>query len=183
MAAKKMTKKVFNISTFFKGVAILLSVLIVYLANPVNQAISGDVRIMVPNDFQITLASAGLGIHRAERDSVTISTNGKSRFWSGSNIAGDNRIKKEKKFRVSKDAVRRIYSAVKTHQFFKLDSEYRDASIHDGDLAELTVKRSKSSKMVRTVNIPVNNFDEIARAINQEMPKEFRIHYNALSGF
>ena len=155
--------------------------LIVSLFNPASLATSKDIQ-MAPKDFQVTLVSAGLGINRTERDSVTISADGQCRFWSGSNVAGDDSTKREKDFKIKKSAVSRIYQAIESHRFSELDSEYRDSGIRDGDMAELTVRMNGTSKTVRAFNASVDDLNAIARAINDEIPDEFKISYNALKG-
>lgn len=163
---------------------VLSATLIFYLFNPITSATSKDNQIMPANDFQVTLVSAGLGIYRFERESVTISANGSGEYLSGSNIADDNSIKKQETFTLTRSAISRIHQAIEKHQFNALKAEYRrNRKVHDGDLAEITVRQNGKSKTVRTYNKAIDDFDAIARLINNELPEEFRIMYNAIREF
>jgi len=79
--------------------------LIVYLFNSIPNAISKDNHIIVPNDFALTLVSAGRGINAQERDTVTINKAGACEYWEQDNIAGAEKNKRNGgfKFQVQRD--------------------------------------------------------------------------------
>jgi len=163
---------------------VLCVTLIVYLFHSVPVATSGDSQIMVPNDLQVILVSAGLGINRAERATVTIRSNGNCEYWEDANIVNiDNPKKNFHRFTISKASVARIYEAVTLDKFFDLKNKYRDPEIHDGDLVSLTVTANRNQKQIVAENIGVNAVDRIALSINAELPESYKLRYNALEGF
>ncbi len=79
-----------------------------------------------------------------------------------------------------REAVSRIYKAVQDERFFDLQPLYRDDKVRDGDQAEMTVTAAGRTYKVRTVNLRVGAFDRVASAIDNELPPERRVRYNAL---
>jgi hypothetical protein len=134
----------------------------------------------VPPDFAISLESAARMPGRTPPDvqTVQISTNGQavlSEVNRGSSSLPATTIT------LPRGAVGRIYKAVVDQRFFDLKDRYRDEDVTGGDRATMTVRAGGRTRTVDTVNIRVGAFDAIARAINDELPAERRIRYNALT--
>ncbi len=72
-----------------------------------------------------------------------------------------------------------LYGQAMTNNYFDLDSLY-DSGICDGTLCVLEITANGSSHRVETVNFPLNNADNISRAINQVTPGDYDLFYNAI---
>lgn len=132
----------------------------------------------VPDDFKIVL-SASPRVPGASFGSQTVEITADGAVWlsavrtpEGELLAVD--------LKISPAAVERIWQAVAKHDFFNLQSEYRDPEIYDGDFAALTVWAGQRKHQVKTVNIRVLDFDLITVAVNAELPQDRVIVYNAL---
>jgi hypothetical protein len=133
-----------------------------------------------PPDFAISLESASRvpGRTPADAQTVRISANGQA-MLSEVNRGGSSLPAST--ITLPQGAVGRIYKTVMDQRFFDLNDRYRDEQVMGGDRATMTVTAGGKTRTVDTVNIRVGAFDTIARAINNELPPERRIRYNALT--
>ena len=177
--------KTASATTNIKRIAPTLAIaLIAALFSTTPNAIAKDIKTKVPGDFAVTVVSAGRGVNSSERITVTIDASGACHYWEDHNVAGEPEEKRNlARFSIDKQAVARIYSAVRNERFFELKKEYRDEEIYDGDLVLLEITANKHSGRVMAVNIAVDAVDNIVRQINRELPDQYLIGYNALRGF
>ncbi len=139
---------------------------------------SGAAIAAAPDDFKIVLSTSP----RAPSDpfgrqTVEIKSDGSVWLSSVKTSHGDS---PERKIKIKKAAVDRIWTAVEERDFFNLKPEYRDEEIRGGDFAAITVWANGNKHQVKTVNIRVTDFDFVTIAINEELPKDRVVVYNAL---
>ncbi len=132
----------------------------------------------MPRDLTIELVSApNVAGGPFGLESIAIASDGTVRLSRRDSYAGPL---PETTIVIDAAALSRLYRAITDNDFFTLKSRYNDPAIDDGDYAKLTITAHGKTHSVRTVNIRVTAFDQIALAINREMPDGRRVLYNAL---
>ncbi len=132
----------------------------------------------VPDDFAVELSSnVNQPGYPYPAEMVSISPSGAVQY---SQMEREDGMLPEATSEISGDARASIYTAIMENDFFNLDAQYRSPAIIDGDYAQLTITANGVTHSVRTVNMRVNDFDDIVKAVNRQLPKERWIIYNAL---
>ena len=134
----------------------------------------------VPQDFSIRLESSARvpGQTPPDVQSVEIKSDGQTIL---SQVHRGDKNLPVLTITIPDVAVRRIFQAINDQRFFDLKETYTDDEIRGGDRAQITVTAGGKARTVNTVNIRVNAFDAIAKAVNAELPADRRIRYNALT--
>ena len=132
----------------------------------------------VPADLEIVLASAPRGSADGEgAEAVEILSSGAVVF--SAKETGDGPLPREEAV-LSAAAMAQIWAAIEQQGFFELNDTYADPEVSGGDVAALHVTANGASHGVMTVNIGVDAFDAIVEAINEHLPDERQVIYNAL---
>jgi hypothetical protein len=72
-----------------------------------------------------------------------------------------------------------LYSQVIINDYFTLDTLY-GPDAHDGTLCVLEITANSTDHRAETINYPLDNVDNISRAINQVTPGDYDLFYNAI---
>jgi len=132
----------------------------------------------VPADLEIVLASSPRGSVDGEgAEAVEISATGAVVFSARETAAGTLPMAESV---LPADAVAAIWAVIERERFFELEDTYQDAEVSGGDLAALLVTANGVTHGVMTINIGVDAFDAVVEAINQHLPDDRQVIYNAL---
>ena len=82
------------------------------------------------------------------------------------------------KFSLNKKSLAKIDEAIAKHKFFGLSSH--DSLAMDGDQVAMVVTQGKKKHQVVLTNCRLPAFNKIIQAINQQLPKAYRVSYNDL---
>lgn len=135
-------------------------------------------KMPTPDDFRIYLHSAPrMPMSPDPAPTLVIEPNGHCKYYERSR-GEENVLKRE--FDLDAEAMSKIYDTTKKERFFDLKPEYSDPNVMDGDFAEVEITAERKKHRVKTVNIKVDAFDNIVKAINAHTPEGTHIIYNAL---
>lgn len=142
----------------------------------------------VPEDFEVVFTSSpALVSQDIDIETLTINSAGEvvlsPKVWFAGQIPDYTREEfPEMTLQLNPEALAGILKAINENDFFSLDEIYNNPNIIDGDWAELTITAGGQTHTVRTRNIGVNAFDRITVTINDQLPEERRLLYNAING-
>ncbi len=133
-----------------------------------------------PRDFEMVIISEPVHLpEEIEQMRVDISANGEVTLHAYRNGAGEEFARQT--MRLNNDALNAINDAIEENQFFGLDEFYGDKRIAGGDRASIFIRSNGREKEVVTLNIKVTDFDNIVRTLNEYLPMDRKIYYNAIS--
>lgn len=132
----------------------------------------------VPSDLEIVLASSARpAVEGGDAELVQIVASGAVLF---SAKAVEQGTLPEEQGTLPAEAIAAIWSTIEQQRFFELQEVYVDPDIADGDMAALEITANGTTHAVVTINIGVDAFDAIVEAINERLPEERQVIYNAL---
>jgi len=135
-------------------------------------------QVAVPADLEIILASSPRSSPDGEgAEAVEILASGAVVFSTKETADG---ILPLEEAVLPPQAIAQIWAAIQEQRFFDLDDTYTDPEVSGGDQATLYVTANGVAHGVTTVNIGVDAFDAIVWAINDHLPDERQVIYNAL---
>ena len=174
-----------KISFRWQGFAVVLAGLIFFLVFTVS---SPAQPANVPEDFEVVFTSSpALVGEDIDIESLKITAGGtvvlSPKVWYAGQIPDYTREElPELSLELAPEALSAIFNAITENDFFTLNENYNDPNIMDGDWAELTITAGGQTHTVRTRNINVDAFDRITVTINDQLPEERRLLYNAING-
>lgn len=142
----------------------------------------------IPDDFEVVFTSSpALVSEDIDIETLTINSAGEvvlsPKVYYAGQIPNYTREElPEMTLQLNPEALSAIFAAINENDFFTLKESYNDPGIMDGDWAELTITAGGVTHRVRTRNIKVNAFDRITVTINDTLPVERRLKYNAING-
>lgn len=142
----------------------------------------------VPEDFEVIFTSSpALVAEDIDVESLKITAGGEvvlsPKVWVAGQFPNSTREDlPEMTLQLTPEALSGIFAAINENEFFSLKANYNDPNILDGDWAELTITSGGQTHTVRTRNIKVAAFDRITVTINDTLPIERRLKYNAING-
>lgn len=135
-----------------------------------------------PSDFSMTVISEPLHLAEPEeRLRVDLDARGRVKLHAFRDGAGTVYPKRD--LQISVAAVDAVYAEITSSQFFDLEQVYGDERVAGGDKAYLIVSANGRQKEVITVNIKVTDFDNIVRKLNEYLPNDRKVFYNAISKY
>lgn len=122
----------------------------------------------VPPDLAFA-ATAGSLVPGEPNQTLTISADGAGRF---ARYAPDEPGPplEEARFDVTAAQREALWTAVREHDFFSLDSLYTDPDVDDGAFAEVTVTAQGRTHQVVVENVAVARFEAVLDALNRVAP-------------
>lgn len=142
--------------------------------------LSAKEKMSVPEDFSLFLHSGGV-LPGDPEYAITLDPKGHGKYYEkpeGPDTGQKMVLISE--FDLDSKAMNKIYETIKKEKFFDLKPEYKDPTVKGGNYAEMDITSDGKRNWVRTINIKVDAFDNIVRAINSYLTKETEILYNAL---
>ena len=96
---------------------------------------------------------------------------------------GSGKIWPDQEVSLSPDQLTALYAEITENRFFELEDVYGDKEVFGGDKAIIVVTAGGTTKEVITVNMKVIDFDDIVRKLNEYLPEDRKVYYNALSPY
>jgi len=132
--------------------------------------------VPIPSDLKIEVISEGR-MPDTPRQKIAITSNGTGNYWYQEHQKSNAKITK-KEFSIAEDKIEKIILKMEENDFFRQESH--DSGAIDGDQVQMSATMNGKSHTVLLINYPYKKFDDIVRAINSSMPKEYQIPYNSL---
>lgn len=136
-----------------------------------NPAQAAEDSLNIPEDFKLVAIAGGVA-PGTKVSKVEIDAKGNCVYSQASAEAS--------RFNLGGPAMRFIYEAIRSNNFFSLKKEYKADDVLDGSFASLTVTLNNKTHSVKTRNIRVDRFDKIMIAINIVLPADKRVIYNEI---
>lgn len=135
-----------------------------------------------PSDFRMTVISEP--IHMADNiDQLRLDINAQGAVDLHVFRDGSGKIWPDQTVSLSDANMATLFAAITENEFFGLDDVYGDQEVFGGDKAIIVITANGRTKEVITVNIKVTDFDDIIRTLNELLPADRKVYYNALSPY
>jgi len=154
----------------------------VFLALTLSLSAIGKAQAAPPGDFVMSVISEPVHLpEEIEKLRVDLKADGEVVLHAHRD--GSEVDHPKQTLRLDQAALDSIYAKIEASQFFALDEFYGDERVYGGDKATIIVTANGRRKEVIALNIKVTDFDDIVGKLNEYLPDDRQIYYNALSKY